>query len=135
MRGPEEGARSPEIGVINRCELPVVLELNLDPLEEQPMLITTEPPLHLPLMPPLVWSPPPLVWAPAAGVFVLHFLCCHSSHEGLSDSHIKVCSLLEPVQSVLAATVRYTQHLAPCPGFWAPHQSPFSTGFNLHLLM
>jgi hypothetical protein len=41
--------RSPETGVTDSCELPCwCWELNLDPLEEQPVLLTTEPSLQPP---------------------------------------------------------------------------------------
>ena len=39
-----EGARSPATGVTDSCELPCgYWELNPGPLEEQPVLLTTEP--------------------------------------------------------------------------------------------
>jgi hypothetical protein len=38
-----EGAGLPRIGIIDNCELPCgCWELNLSPLEEQPMLLTTK---------------------------------------------------------------------------------------------
>jgi hypothetical protein len=48
--GPEEGIRSPEIGIADGCEQPQgCWELNLGPLEEQPVSLTAEQslqPLH-----------------------------------------------------------------------------------------
>jgi hypothetical protein len=42
-----EGVRSPETGIANSCELPYECwELNLGPLKEQPVLLTTEPSLQ-----------------------------------------------------------------------------------------
>ena len=42
-----EGAKFPRIGAIHSCELPYgCWELNPSPLEEQPELLTTEPPHH-----------------------------------------------------------------------------------------
>ncbi|EDL03328.1 mCG1026209, isoform CRA_a [Mus musculus] len=46
---PEEGVRSPGTGVTDRRELPYgCRELNLDPLEEPPALLTTEPSFPVP---------------------------------------------------------------------------------------
>lgn len=43
VQKPEEGIGSPGAGVIEGCELPWrYWELNLDPMEEQPVLFTTE---------------------------------------------------------------------------------------------
>ena len=48
--GPEEGIRSPGTGVTNNCKLLYSCwESNLDPLEEQPVLLTTG--LPFPLQP------------------------------------------------------------------------------------
>ena len=47
MQYPKEGIRSPETGVTDHCELPCVcLESNLRPLQEQPVLLITEPSLQ-----------------------------------------------------------------------------------------
>ena len=47
---PEEGVRSPGTGITEGCELPRgYWELNLGPLEEQPVYLTTEPSLQLPM--------------------------------------------------------------------------------------
>lgn len=43
VQKPEEGIGSPGAGVTEGCELPCRYgELNLDPMEEQPVLFTTE---------------------------------------------------------------------------------------------
>ena len=47
---PCEGDRCPGTGITDSCGLPCgCWELNLDPLEEQPVLLTTEPSLQSPL--------------------------------------------------------------------------------------
>jgi hypothetical protein len=49
LQWPEQGVRSPGAGITDHCEPPCrCWELNPGPLQEQPVLLTTEPSFQLP---------------------------------------------------------------------------------------